>query len=56
MAATVYFLNLIPSYTDFVNQNLPALGELYINAKKTLGMIKPEEIQKYKEMILNKKK
>ena len=56
LAATVYFLNLIPSYTDFVNQNLPVLGELYINAKKTLGMIKPEEIQKYKDMILNSKK
>lgn len=56
LAATVYFFNFIPAYTDFVNQNLPFLGETYLNVKKTFGMIKPEEVQKYKDLILNGKK
>lgn len=54
LGATVYFLNIIPTYTDFVNTNLPAIGELYINAKKLFGMINQDEITKIKDSILKK--
>jgi uncharacterized membrane protein len=54
LGATVYFFNIIPTYTDFVNHNLPMLGELYINAKKLLGMVNQEEVIKFKDSLLKK--
>jgi uncharacterized membrane protein len=54
LGATVYFLNVIPTYTDFVNQNLPVLSEFYINSKKFLGMINQDEINKIKDSLLKK--
>jgi uncharacterized membrane protein len=54
LGATIYFLNIIPTYTDFVNHNLPAIGELYINIKKLLGMVNQEEVIKFKDSLLKK--
>jgi uncharacterized membrane protein len=54
LAFSVYFLNLIPAYTDFVNHNLPGIADIYFSLKKAIGLVKQEDIDNFKNSFLNR--